>query len=102
MFSIREWKKKAKHFTVLRYDLPNNSDLVGQPVSSLSRYNRMVINLWAVHGDAFTECGFLEVTLRVNGIDVFRHSEAFRLVIPNNNRETKFVALSLKEMRLPQ
>jgi hypothetical protein len=93
-------EEEGKAFTVLRYDLPNNSDLVGQPVSSLSRYNRMVVNLWALHADAFTECGFVEVTLKVNVIDVFRHSEAVRLVLVPD--KTKWVGFSLKEMKLPQ
>jgi len=99
--SFQRMEERSKAFTVLRYELPNNSDLIGEPVSSLSRYVTMVINLWAIHYDDFTECGFLEMTLRVNGIDVLRRSLTIRLVLDVPDK-TKWVGIPLKEMKLPQ
>jgi hypothetical protein len=97
---FQRMEQESKASTVLRYDLPSNSDLIGEPVSSLSGYKRMVITLWAIDYNAFTECTFLETTLRVNGIDVLREPATIRLVlVPDKN---KWVGIPLNAMKLPQ
>jgi hypothetical protein len=97
----RSLEEEGKASTVLRYDLPSNSDLIGEPISSLSRYVKFRINLWAIHYEDFQECGFLEVTVRVNGRDIFRRSFTQRLVLDVPDK-TKWVEIPLNEMKLPQ
>lgn len=51
-----------------------NSDLIGRPISALANYSLLHIVDRSVSG-RFFECSFIEVTLRVNGIDVLRWSD---------------------------
>jgi hypothetical protein len=93
-------EEEGKASTVLRYDIPSNSDLIGKPVSSLGGYKRMQILLWALDYDKFTECGFLELTLRVNGSDVLRRSINERFSLAPG--QSKWIRIPLDGMRLPQ
>jgi hypothetical protein len=56
-----------------------NSDLIGMEVSKMTDYSSFHVSLASVGGGQFSRCTFLEVTLRVNGRDVFRHGEPFNL-----------------------
>jgi hypothetical protein len=98
MFQRMEERDKA--FTVLQFDLTNNSDLTGKPVSTLSRYDRLQINLWAIDYNAFTQCGFVELTLRMNGTDILR--EEIRNLPPTKQDAYYQILIPVKKIQLPQ
>jgi hypothetical protein len=54
------------------YFLPENSELLNKPVSSLSEYSLLSIGVTGADGAKFSSCSFAEITFRINGKDVFR------------------------------
>ncbi len=99
--TFQRTEEEGKASTVLRYDLPSNSSLTGQPISSLSNYNYMRISLWALNYERVTRCPFVELTLRLNGKDIFRKqiTSLPPLSVPNANQ---YIDVPTKEIKLSQ
>lgn len=64
-------------FFTMRYTLPSTSDLIGAPISRILNYDSLRVDAWGAEGDYFSSCRGTEITLRINGNDIYRHSESF-------------------------
>ena len=51
-------EEEGNAFAIMLYDLPANSDLVGEPVSRLLEYDNMTLALWGITKSNFKECLF--------------------------------------------
>jgi hypothetical protein len=71
-------EEEGKAVSIEYFKVPPNSDLIGRPISSLANYSILHLINTGVSNGRFSECIFVEVTLRVNGSDVFRDAEAIR------------------------
>jgi hypothetical protein len=76
--SYKRTEEEGKAIATLGYDLPPNSDLIGVPLSTMSRYTSVFVDLWGVSGNDFSSCNHLDLTLRLNGTDVYRRAQAFQ------------------------
>lgn len=92
--------EEGKIFATMRYDLPSNSELFIEPISSLSNYKQAVIELWPMPNGSIKECVFLEFTLRANGTDLLRYAGAISIAPVDNNPIT--ATIPLKGMKLLQ
>jgi hypothetical protein len=98
--SYKRAEEGEKVITIQKFVLPPNSDLIGRPVSSLANYSLIHIEDSPTSGGVFSELTFVEVTLRVNGSDVFRHTEA--LSFKMDSEHGLALTIPLKDMKLPQ
>lgn len=73
--SYKRAEEEGRAIAIENFKPPPKSDLIGRPVSALADYSALTIVDTSVSGGIFSECSFVEVTLRVNGRDVFRHGE---------------------------
>lgn len=74
--SYKRAEEEGKATAIEDFRSPPNSDLIGRPVSALANYSLLHVVDTSVSGGIFSECTFVEVTLRINGADVFRRGEA--------------------------
>lgn len=78
-YSYRRTEEDNKALVIHKLRLPENSDLIGQPFASLRDYQTMMIDAWGAEGDSFSACIYLDITFRVNGIDVLHEQEAVNI-----------------------
>ena len=76
-------EEEGNAFAIMLYDLPANSDLVGEPVSRLLEYDNMTLALWGITKSNFKECLFADVTLRINGMDALRVTQQSKIPVEN-------------------
>jgi len=77
-------EQESQASVVQKFRLPENSDLIGKPLSWLKHYERLTVNASGADGKDFTSCDFFNVAFRVNGRDIYRTSEA----IPEEKRRS--------------
>jgi hypothetical protein len=99
-YTYQRTEEEGRATAVEDYTAAPNSELIGQPVSTMAGYSTMVLSDAAVSEGRFTECVYAETTLRVNGVDVFRASLSVAKTLDDNRG---FLAtIRLVGMKLPQ
>jgi hypothetical protein len=76
--SYKKAEEEGKAYVIQKYDLPPSSDLIGEPVSKILEYNQMQLHLWGADGKDFDHCVLAEITMRINGVDVYRRATALK------------------------
>ncbi len=98
--AYKRTEDEGKASMTFRYELPANSDLIGQPFSRLSSYDKLAINAWGTNGDDFTGCNYYEVTFRVNGEDVYKTTASITKILePKKSITADF---RFRHLKLPQ
>ncbi len=93
-------EEEGKVSMIFRYELPENSDLIGRPISRLTSYDKLAINAWGADGNYFRECSFLEATFSVDGEEVYKTSESFQTTLQPARSVTP--VLWFRHLKLPQ
>jgi hypothetical protein len=93
-------EEEGKVIAIEHFKPPPNSNLIGMPVSEFANYSSFRVVDTAVSGGFFSECTFAEVTLRINGNDVFRFSKAIAIKLDETHGLS--FTTTLGKMNLPK
>lgn len=73
--SFKRTENEGNAFVLESYTPTPNSDLIGKPISFLLNYTNLHVEATAAANGSFKTCDFVEVSIDVNGREIYRHSE---------------------------
>jgi hypothetical protein len=66
-------------YTIQRYELPNDSSLIGRSVNEIENYSVLHFVLSGISGKTMKECRAMEVIQRLNGREIQKDAQAINL-----------------------
>jgi hypothetical protein len=99
-YNFKRTEEEGKVTAIQNFTPVQNSDLIGRPMSALTNYSSAVLADTSVSGGKFIECNYIEMTVRMNGLDVLRTTQA--VTAHMDAMHGLLLTRSLVGMKLPQ
>jgi hypothetical protein len=80
----RRAEEEGQVYATQTFTLPPESNLIGQPISWLTEFASLHVELWSITGNNFATCTHAEFAMMMNGVQIYSKIINQHISVPSN------------------